>query len=104
MVEWHSVGQHRVSFDRRLDSSRFVVMEPAPPREIARWRPARQAIATGLIDGNGYADGLGEPIVVIDPQHSDVLPASVTTELIEAWKAMVDRALCELERAEVARG
>jgi hypothetical protein len=104
MVEWHSVGQHRVGFDRRLDSSRFVVMEPAPPRELARWRPKPQAIATGLIDGNGYADGRGEPFLVVDPQHSDVLPATITTELIEVWKAMVDRALREMERAEVARG
>ena len=102
--EWHSIGQHRARFEVRTDHSRFVVMGPVCSIELSRWRPQREPIARGVIDGNGYASGLGEPIVMLDAR-SDQLPSSVTAELLEQWKAMVDRVVAlDRSAAGVGRG
>ena len=100
--EWHSIGQHRARFEVRTDHRRFVVMGPVCSIELSRWRPQREPIARGVIDGNGYASGLGEPIVMLDAR-SDQLPSSVTAELLEQWKAMVDRVLA-LDRSAAGAG
>ena len=100
--EWHSIGQHRARFEVRTDHSRFVVMGPVCSIELSRWRPQREPIARGVIDGNGYASGQGEPIVMLDAR-SDQLPSSVTAELLEQWKAMVDRVVA-LDRSAAGAG
>lgn len=96
-VEWHTVGRHRVSFDVRTDRSRFVVLGPAASADVSRWRPQREPIARGMIEGNGYMDGAGEPICILDVGHSDLLPTSVTAQMLEHWKAMVDRLIAATE-------
>jgi len=100
--EWHSVGRHRVRFEQRTDQSRFVVMGPVCSVELTRWRPQREPIARGVIDGNGYASGLGQPMCLLDAR-SDQLPSSVTVELLEQWKAMVDRVVA-LDRSAAGSG
>lgn len=95
-VEWHTIEGHRVSFDRRTDASRFIVMRPtpvpgSPPLPMRMGRPIRQALATGLIEGNGYVHGTGEPFVVLDRPHSDDVALAVQVGMIDAWKRMAEQ-------------
>ncbi|HEV7717195.1 MAG TPA: hypothetical protein VGO53_16475 [Steroidobacteraceae bacterium] len=90
-VEWHTIEGHRVSFDRRRDASRFLIMAPLSERHLRRFRPVhREALAYGLIEGNGYANGMGEPFVSLD-QPAATVPFEVLVGMLDAWKRMVSR-------------
>lgn len=101
-VEWHTIEGHRVSFDRRRDASRFLILSPMPERHLWRFRgSARVALAKGLIEGNGYAQGMGEPYVSLD-QPGSAAPFVVLVGMLEAWKRMVSR--IGAKRDEAGRG
>lgn len=90
-VEWHTVEGYRVSFDRRTDASRFIVMGHLTERHLRQFRAAREPIAKGLIEGNGYVHGTGEPLLILDHPYSDELPLAIQVGMLEAWKRMADR-------------
>jgi hypothetical protein len=73
-VEWHSVGELRVSFDRRTDASRFIIVRDADT--------GRELVGKGLIDG-----ALG-PKIVRDVIPSDLAVLEAALKMLELWEQM----------------
>jgi hypothetical protein len=73
-VEWHTIGEYRVSFDVRADASRFIILGPPKDR-----RP--NLIGKGLIDDTTGA--------LFDEPHE--VPAEVLHQMLSYWRAMVER-------------
>lgn len=68
-VEWHTIGAYRVSFDVRLDASRFIVM----------------------LDGELVGSGLVDADVVQFDQEVDTGIALIGAMMHTRWLAMVER-------------
>lgn len=82
MVEWHTVGPYRVSFDVRSDASRFIVVA-IDGRE---WEAKPILVAEGLIEGAGL-----HPYLLFDSDQQACLQDSVKAEILRLWLAMRDR-------------
>jgi hypothetical protein len=85
MVEWHTVGPYRVSFDVRPDASRFIVLLSwAPGTWLAL---SERVIARGLIEGN-FAHPNG-PYLIFDDAVD--LESGTEQEILRLWTAMRDQ-------------
>lgn len=91
-VEWHVVGDYRVSFDARVGPGRFIIL-----------RGPGDLVGQGLIEAPGRG-GVGRAIFDVAPAPDDEL-ASVTMTMLSHWEAMQARLRARAaERAAAERG
>jgi hypothetical protein len=99
-VEWHTIDlegeQYRLSFDERVDASRFIVLrnvatfDLALPRVLRRDPNHPNVLAQGLIDGEMHPSG--HPVIIYDDPTRE-LPRHIEQFLIARWSAMRGRLL-----------
>lgn len=96
-VEWHTVaGIYRISFDRRLSSSRFIVIKQRTRWELA-WLHVRDVLCNrveahrpNLIAQGTIEDALplgGKARVIVDNPKRPLLPA-LQDALVVRWLQM----------------
>lgn len=103
-VEWHDIAGYRVSFDARLEASRFIIVQDERP---AWWRRllARAAGApygpretVPVIVGRGLIEGDG-PYVLWDEAPADTeVATTVATVMLAKWSEMRARLLEEEQK------
>lgn len=87
-VEWFTVGGLRIGIEVSPDGARWRVMSPPSERHLQRFRPAREPLAAGWVEGNGYP--WGEPYLTQDEPRRD-LPIAVVAGIVERYKRIVRR-------------
>jgi hypothetical protein len=99
-VEWFQIaGRYRVSMDRRLGASRFIVLrEPGAWERFLDWirpRSLPQIVAAGLIED--VSPGTSARVIIDDPQRP--LSTALRDAIAHRWLGMQNEIRIELARS-----
>ena len=99
-LEWHEIAGYRVSFDARLEASRFIIVQDERPawwrRVLARWigAPYGPRETVPVIVGRGLIEGHHGPYVLWDEAPADTeVATTVATVMLARWSEMQARLL-----------